>query len=102
MDCSAEEQMVRMALSSNENVEQLYFDLPNRNLKVLHSGEVSEISKTLDGLGFGSKLDKTDAVEFQTDSNETSTFVIPKMDCSAEEQMVRMALTSMSEVKGLA
>ncbi|HFX6352875.1 TPA: cation transporter, partial [Acinetobacter baumannii] len=53
MDCSAEEQMVRMTLSSLVNVKRLVFDLPNRNLKVMHNGESNEITAKLEALGFG-------------------------------------------------
>ncbi|ENV58793.1 hypothetical protein F951_00055 [Acinetobacter soli CIP 110264] len=101
MDCSAEEQMVRMALSSLVNVKRLVFDLPNRNLKVIHNGESNEITARLEALGFGAKLNKTEADVNKEHAKEVSTFLIPKMDCSAEEQMVRMALSSVNEVKGL-
>jgi cation transport ATPase len=101
MDCSAEEQMVRMTLSSLVDVKSLVFDLPNRNLKVLHNGESNEITAKLEALGFGAKLNKTEAYENKEQAQEASTFLIPKMDCSAEEQMVRMALSPLHEVKGL-
>jgi hypothetical protein len=101
MDCSAEEQMVRMTLSSLVDVNSLVFDLPNRNLKVLHNGESNEITAKLEALGFGAKLNKTEAYENKEQAQEASTFLIPKMDCSAEEQMVRMALSPLHEVKGL-
>jgi cation transport ATPase len=101
MDCSAEEQMVRMTLSSLVDVKRLVFDLPNRNLKVLHNGENNEITAKLEALGFGAKLNKTEVYENKEQAQEASTFLIPKMDCSAEEQMVRMALSPLHEVKGL-
>ncbi|ENW16385.1 Cobalt-zinc-cadmium resistance protein CzcD [Acinetobacter haemolyticus CIP 64.3 = MTCC 9819] len=101
MDCSAEEQMVRMTLSSLLNVKRLVFDLPNRNLKVMHNGESNEITAKLEALGFGAKLNKTEAYVNKEHAKEISTFLIPKMDCSAEEQMVRMALSPVNEVKGL-
>ncbi|EHU2953344.1 TPA: cation transporter [Acinetobacter baumannii] len=101
MDCSAEEQMVRMTLSSLVDVKRLVFDLPNRNLKVLHNGESKEITAKLEALGFGAKLNKTEFYENKEHAQEASTFLIPKMDCSAEEQMVRMALSPLHEVKGL-
>jgi cation transport ATPase len=101
MDCSAEEQMVRMTLSSLVDVKSLVFDLPNRNLKVLHNGESNEITAKLEALGFGAKLNKTEVYENKEQAQEASTFLIPKMDCSAEEQMVRMALSPLHEVKGL-
>ena len=93
--------MVRMTLSSLVDVKRLVFDLPNRNLKVLHNGENNEITAKLEALGFGAKLNKTEAYENKEHTQEASTFLIPKMDCSAEEQMVRMALSPLHEVKGL-
>lgn len=59
MDCSAEEQMVRMALSDIEAVKGLTFDLPNRKLKVFHNEGLEQITTKLEGLGFGAKLDET-------------------------------------------
>ncbi|MDV7171797.1 cation transporter, partial [Acinetobacter baumannii] len=55
----------------------------------------------LEALGFGAKLNKTEAYVNKEHAKEISTFLIPKMDCSAEEQMVRMALSPVNEVKGL-
>ncbi|HCA5285774.1 TPA: cation transporter [Acinetobacter nosocomialis] len=101
MDCSAEEQMVRMTLSSLANIDKLIFDLPNRSLKVHHHGEVSEITAKLESLGFGAKLNRSEVSEKQPSAKEASTYLIPKMDCSAEEQMVRMTLSPLQQVKGL-
>ncbi len=101
MDCSAEEQMVRMALSSIDGVQKLIFDLPNRSLKVLHNQKDENITTKLEALGFGAKLVKTETYISNQQAKQTSTYTIPKMDCSAEEQMVRMALSSVNEVKGL-
>ncbi|MBW3035084.1 cation transporter, partial [Acinetobacter baumannii] len=70
MDCSAEEQMVRMTLSSLANIDKLIFDLPNRSLKVRHSGEVNEITAKLENLGFGAKLNKSEILESQPSAKE--------------------------------
>ena len=101
MDCSAEEQMVRMALSSIDGVQKLIFDLPNRSLKVLHNQKDENITTKLEGLGFGAKLVKTETYISNQQAKQTSTYTIPKMDCSAEEQMVRMTLADLEAVKGL-
>lgn len=101
MDCSAEEQMVRMALASIYDVQKLIFDLPNRSLKVLHNQENENITTKLEALGFGAKLLKTEPYTNSQQAKQTSTYTIPKMDCSAEEQMVRMALSDIEAVKGL-
>src|SRR3546814_1171637 len=46
MDCSAEEQMVRMALADIEAVKGLTFDLPNRKLKVFHNEGIQQITRS--------------------------------------------------------
>lgn len=101
MDCSAEEQMVKMSLASVESVTNLVFDLPNRNLKVFHEGNSDLITSKLETLGFGAKLNSTAPYIDNNSAKHTSTYTIPKMDCSAEEQMVRMALAPISAVKAL-
>lgn len=100
MDCSAEEQMVRMALSSIADVQKLIFDLPHRSLKILHNQKNENITTKLEALGFGAKLVKTE-IYINNQHTKISTYTIPKMDCSAEEQMIRMALADLEAVKGL-
>ncbi|TPS98338.1 hypothetical protein FJU77_20105, partial [Acinetobacter baumannii] len=78
----AEEQMVRMALSPVNEVKGLTFDLPNRKLKVFHNDGLNEITSKLEALGFGAKLNKTEAYVNKEHAKEISTFLIPKMDCS--------------------
>jgi Co/Zn/Cd efflux system component len=56
MDCSAEEQMVKMKLAEEESVRQLVFDLPNRKLTVYHQGVVNPIHSKISELGFGDRL----------------------------------------------
>lgn len=60
MDCSAEEQMVRMALTDLKNIKGLAFDLPQRKLKVFHDEKAEPITLKLVGLGLGAKLERTD------------------------------------------
>lgn len=59
MDCSAEEQMVRMTLAPVTEVKGLIFDLPNRKLQVFHNDGIEEITSKLESLGFGARLEKT-------------------------------------------
>ncbi|GAB2460753.1 transporter [Hymenobacter qilianensis] len=56
MDCSAEEQLIRMKLVGNEAVEGLHFDLPGRQLTIFHTGAVEPLAKTLEGLRLNSTL----------------------------------------------
>ena len=46
MDCPSEEQLVRMALRSNTDVVDLSFDLTERQLRVRHDGDATEILDT--------------------------------------------------------
>lgn len=64
MDCSAEEQLVRMKLSSSQYVKRLHFDLPNRQLAVVHAGPIEPIAKSLDELRLDSTLLGTENIEF--------------------------------------
>jgi hypothetical protein len=48
MDCSAEEQMIRMRLEEFEDVKSLIFDIPNRTLEVYHENRLNEIEEALD------------------------------------------------------
>jgi len=56
MDCSAEEQMVIMKLDGFQNIVKLSFDLPNRQLIVLHTGEAKEVENSLANLNLSSSL----------------------------------------------
>ncbi|SKA06734.1 Cation efflux family protein [Chitinophaga eiseniae] len=47
MDCSAEEQLIRMKLEGIAGIKQLVFDLPNRKLEILHTGEVQPITAAI-------------------------------------------------------
>ena len=55
MDCSAEEQMVRMKLDDMAVVERLSFDLPARRLTVYHAGDAAGITAALEDLGLGAQ-----------------------------------------------
>ncbi|MDW3651965.1 MAG: cation diffusion facilitator family transporter [Bacteroidia bacterium] len=59
MDCSAEEQMIRMQLEPFEEVEHLDFDLPNRKLVVYHLGEIKPIYTAIHQLNLNDRLLKT-------------------------------------------
>ena len=53
MDCSSEEQMVRMALDAVDGVARLGFDLSTRTVDVFHEGPREPISEALEGLRLG-------------------------------------------------
>lgn len=53
MDCTAEEQIIRIKLGPVEGIHQLHFDFPGRTLAVFHSGGVEELQGHLDHLNLG-------------------------------------------------
>jgi len=76
MDCTAEEQMVRMALSGSTGIRHLDFDLPNRKVTVLHENPVAELVSQISTAGLGSELvttnsDTTEVVETNSGSDRT-------------------------------
>ena len=94
MDCSSEENLVRMALSSADGVRSMSFDLPARQLKVVHNGPADAVLARLKPLNLGADLESTLPVQGSAAPARLSTFSVPKMDCSSEENLVRMALAS--------
>ena len=69
MDCSSEEQMIRMKLEGIESILQLNFDIPNRKLEVIHSGDVSLFEKDIHALNFDSTLVLTEEYTAPIESN---------------------------------
>ncbi|MEW6762983.1 MAG: cation transporter [Pseudomonadota bacterium] len=99
MDCPSEERLIRMALDGRDEVQSLSFDLQNRELRVVHGGDVAPLVSLLEPLGLGTKLKQSeplsDAQGFRT------VFAVPKMDCPSEERMIRMALADVEGVQEL-
>lgn len=56
MDCSAEEQLVRMQLEGVAGIERLEFDLPGRRLAVYHEGSAEPIRAAMERLDLGTSL----------------------------------------------
>ncbi len=69
MDCPSEEQMIRMKLEGIESILKLNFDIPNRKLEVIHSGEVSSFEKDIHALNFDSTLVSTEEYIAPIESN---------------------------------
>jgi len=63
MDCSSEEQMIRMKLESFDQVERLSFDIPNRLLEVFHTGEFKSIHVAIRSLKLNDALIETKEIE---------------------------------------
>ncbi len=53
MDCPSEEKLIRMALSSQDGISHLQFDLAGRTLTAFHETDEKEILKKLEPLNFG-------------------------------------------------
>jgi len=66
MDCPAEESVIRLALSEFIQIRALSFDLPNRQLVVVHEGEIESVSNKLATLGLGASLQETSAADQET------------------------------------
>ncbi|EPB8979121.1 MULTISPECIES: cation transporter [Pseudomonadota] len=99
MDCPSEENLIRMALAGVDAVATLEFDLAAQRLKVTHTGEAERITEKLRPLNLGATLVET-AQATPTNRNATR-FSIPKMDCAAEENLIRMALANLPGVGAL-
>ncbi|MGB4577083.1 MAG: cation transporter [Paludibacter sp.] len=70
MDCSSEEQMIRMKLADLTNIKSLDFDIPNRKLTVIHIGNYDQIIQRLDDLKFDTSLiDSVSADNYETITN---------------------------------
>lgn len=50
MDCSSEEQLIRMRLQEMSDILSLHFDIPHRTLEVVHSNDHHAIDDALDSL----------------------------------------------------
>lgn len=59
MDCPSEERMIRLALEDTGSVLGLRFDLPQRQLDVIHRGESALVTERLVSLGLGASLQET-------------------------------------------
>lgn len=53
MDCSSEEQLVRMKLSGLREVEHLAFDLSERSVTVVYAGDIAVVEDALQDLSLG-------------------------------------------------
>src|SRR3546814_8259313 len=55
MDCSAEEQLVRMALADVDAVHRVHVDLDGRQVMVEHATATADIDAALQSLGLGAE-----------------------------------------------
>jgi cation transport ATPase len=103
MDCPSEENLIRMALGSVSGIRSLRFDLSRRELTVVHKDEADTILSRLRPLNLGAVLHGTqpvgaDEISSKDDRRWESVFVIPKMDCASEENLIRMVFGDNADV----
>jgi len=55
MDCSSEENLIRMKLDDVSSISHLDFNIPNRKLTVFHQGQADPITQSLEDLNLGCK-----------------------------------------------
>ncbi len=73
MDCSSEEQMIRMRLEGMEGVSGLEFDLAQRRLEVFHNGTPGAIADVLAPLNLGAReVEHREGVEAPAQDDEAS------------------------------
>lgn len=73
MDCPSEEQLIRMKLEGVSEVKQLHFDIPNRKLEVVHTGDVFRAKEGLGQLELGSILLTTEKFEGDLNNKDAET-----------------------------
>ena len=60
MDCPSEEQMIRMKLDGMQEIRSLEFNIPERELHVVHEGSSDPILKSLDALNLGTTVSRVE------------------------------------------
>jgi len=62
MDCSSEENLIRMKLNDMKSIQDLDFDITNRELTVYHVGQINEIETAIHQLNLNSRLLETNQI----------------------------------------
>lgn len=101
MDCPSEENLIRMAVGDLPQLQALEFDLSQRTVTVRHGGDAKAILNRLKPLKLGAELVESRPGDVGDDDQRESSFAVPKMDCPSEENLIRMALSGMSNVQSL-
>ncbi len=73
MDCSSEENLIRMKLDGISGIKNLDFDIPNRTLTVYHNGQTNEIEKSVTDLNLGGErvnTVETEDIEFSEEASQ--------------------------------
>lgn len=56
MDCSAEEQMIRLRLNGDDHVQKLEFDIPSRQLIVYHNNSIQAVADKIGELNLNLRI----------------------------------------------
>ena len=72
MDCPSEENLIRIKLDVFPEIKSLEFDIPNRELAVIHEGNLEEIESAIKSLNLGGKIIKTEQI-VKVDFEEQTT-----------------------------
>lgn len=73
MDCPSEEQLIRMKLEGDANIQSLEFDIANRSLGVMHKLKDDNIFESLKSLKLDSKIISIQELEDYHELNENSS-----------------------------
>lgn len=104
MDCSAEEQLVRMKLEGFEQINSLSFDLGERKLKVYHTADVEPIARAIAELGLNDRLlstEQSQAPEDADDENQQRKLLIWVLVINALFFVVEMTAGLIAHSMGL-
>lgn len=104
MDCPSEENLVRMALGKRDDITALTFDLGARTVTVDHAGDGNDLVHALAPLGLGAQVRESNPLPAETTGSSAlveTVISVPKMDCPAEENMIRMALANAVGIQAL-
>lgn len=71
MDCPSEEQMIRMKLDGMQEIRSLEFNIPERELHVVHEGSSDPILKSLDTLNLGTTVSRVEESENNPSSHDS-------------------------------
>lgn len=103
MDCPSEENLIRMALGSQNGIRSLSFNLPQRELTLVHCGLPDVMLARLQPLKLGAALRRSQVLESEPSEGPLlqTRFSVPLMDCPSEENLIRMAIGDMEGLRSL-
>lgn len=73
MDCPSEENLIRLKLDGIPGIKKLEFDIPNRKLTIIHTGQIDQIEKSILELNLGSRIlssEQTGQTDFAEQKNQ--------------------------------